>query len=139
MGEHGGAYSPPAATGTVFSDVSTSTYLAKWIEQFGREGISNGCGAGSPPPYCPDDAVNRSSMAVFLLRAKHGSSYHPPACNPSSPTFADVACPGPYTDWIEELARESITSGCGGSNYCPDQSVTRGEMAVFLARTFGLP
>ena len=35
------------------------------------------------------------------------------------------------------LAAESITAGCGGGNYCPDAPVTRGQMAVFLSKTFG--
>ena len=49
-GEHGGTYNPPAATGTVFSDVSTSTPFAKWMELLKTEGISTGCAGGSPPP-----------------------------------------------------------------------------------------
>jgi hypothetical protein len=41
--------------------------------------------------------------------------------------------------WIEQLYTEGITGGCGGGNYCPDQPVTRAQMAIFLVRTFGLP
>ena len=41
-------------------------------------------------------------------------------------------------DWIEQLAAEEITSGCGGGNYCPLNNNTRGQMAVFLTKTFGL-
>ena len=41
--------------------------------------------------------------------------------------------------FIEELAREGITSGCGATTYCPDDPVTRAEMAVFLVRAFNLP
>jgi len=40
--------------------------------------------------------------------------------------------------WIEQLAAENITAGCGNGNYCPDATVTRDQMAVFLVRTFGL-
>jgi len=40
--------------------------------------------------------------------------------------------------WIEQLAAEGITGGCGNGNYCPDDSVTRAQMAVFLVRAFGL-
>lgn len=43
-GEHGGTYSPAAATGTVFSDVTINTPFAKWMEEFAKEGISTGCG-----------------------------------------------------------------------------------------------
>jgi hypothetical protein len=40
--------------------------------------------------------------------------------------------------WIEQLAAEGITAGCGNGNYCPEAPVTRDQMAVFLVRTFGL-
>ena len=39
---------------------------------------------------------------------------------------------------IEQLAAENITAGCGGNNYCPNDPITRGQMAVFLTKTFGL-
>jgi hypothetical protein len=71
-------------------------------------------------------------MATFLLRAEHGSTYVPPSC---TGVFGDVECPGPFTDWIEQLWLEGITGGCGGGNYCPTSSVTRAQMAVFLLKT----
>jgi hypothetical protein len=49
-----------------------------------------------------------------------------------------VACPSPFADWIEELSNREITGGCGGGNFCPDAPNTRGQMAVFLQKTFGL-
>jgi hypothetical protein len=75
-------------------------------------------------------------MAVFLLKAQHGSDYVPPHCVGS---FFDVPCPSPFADWIEQLSAEAITTGCGGGNYCPDSPNTRGQMAVFLVKTFALP
>jgi hypothetical protein len=41
--------------------------------------------------------------------------------------------------WIEQLAAENITGGCATGLYCPDDPVTRAQMAVFLVKTFGLP
>jgi hypothetical protein len=54
--------------------------------------------------------------------------------------FADVPASSPFCRWIEELARRGITAGCGGSppSYCPASPVTRGQMAVFVDRTFEL-
>ncbi|MGE5278482.1 MAG: carboxypeptidase regulatory-like domain-containing protein, partial [Acidobacteriota bacterium] len=146
-GEHGGTYNPPAATGTVFSDVSTGTFLAKWIEQFGHEGISTGCGGGSPPPYCPTASVTRDGMAVFLERGKNGSSFNPPAA--TGTVFCDVLTTTFLSKWMEQLKADNITQGCGSGpcarlgggvtpNYCPGGTVTRGEMAPFIVRTFGL-
>jgi len=53
--------------------------------------------------------------------------------------FGDVPLSYWAVDWIEELYADGITGGCGGGNYCPDNSVTRAEGAVFLVRTFNLP
>lgn len=33
---------------------------------------------------------------------------------------------------------DGITGGCGSGNRCPNNSVTRGQMAVFLTKTVGL-
>jgi hypothetical protein len=74
-------------------------------------------------------------MAVFLLKAEHGPSYTPPPC---SGDFGDVQCPSTFADWIEQLAAEGITGGCGNGNYCPLNPNTRGQMAVFLVKTFHL-
>ncbi len=108
--------------------------FANWIEQLASEGISGGCGGGN---YCPDAAVSRQQMAVFLLKTEHGQSYTPPGC---AGLFEDVACPGMFADWIEQLAAEQVTGGCSASPslYCPVSPVTRGQMAVFLTKTFGL-
>jgi hypothetical protein len=57
---------------------------------------------------------------------------------PASPTFGDVPVTHTYFRAIEALAASGITGGCGNGNYCPNQFVTRGEMAVFFARALGL-
>ncbi len=135
-GTHGAGYQPPPTTGTMFTDAPPNQQFASWIEQLAREGITGGCGT-NPPRYCPDLAVTRGQMAVFLLRAKHGSGYVPP--KPAEQTFSDVPLTHTFASWIYELAAEGITGGCGPAGYCPDASVTRGQMAVFLVRTFNLP
>jgi len=75
-------------------------------------------------------------MAVFLLRSEHGLSYLPAS---ATGIFSDVPVSYWAADWIEQLSREAITSGCGVGIYCPDSPVTRAQMAVFLVRTFKLP
>jgi hypothetical protein len=129
--EHGLCYAPPPCAGT-FPDVPCSSNFAPWIEAMAAEGITGGCGGGN---FCPTNPVLRQQMAVFLLKAEHGSGYVPPACQG---IFGDVACPSQFADWIEQLANEQITGGCGGGNYCPLNANTRGQMAVFITKTFGL-
>ena len=133
-GMHGSSYAPPAVgASTGFTDVATDYWAAAWIKQLAAEGITGGCGTGV---YCPDATVTRAQMAIFLLRAKYGLSYSPPAAIGG---FTDVPV-GYWADkWIEQLAVEGITGGCGAGIYCPDSSVTRAQMAVFLQRTFNLP
>jgi streptogramin lyase len=128
----GAGHVPPPATGTVFSDVAVGDFAAAWIEQLAAFQITGGCGGGN---YCPGNPVTRAQMAVFLLKAEHGSAYSAPAC---TGIFADVQCASTFADWIEQLAAEGITGGCGGGNYCPGDPNTRGQMAVFLVKTFGL-
>ena len=57
---------------------------------------------------------------------------------PLTPTFGDVPASHPFFQYIEALAASGITGGCGGGNYCPNNNVTRGQMAVFLAKALGL-
>jgi len=129
--EHGALYTPPPCIGA-FNDVACPSLFADWIEQLFAEGITGGCGGGN---YCPSSAVTRAQMSAFLMKAKHGASYVPPSC---VGVFADVACPSLFADWIEELYAEGITGGCGAGIYCPNDPNTRGQMAVFLTKTFGL-
>ncbi|HKD19159.1 MAG TPA: S-layer homology domain-containing protein, partial [Thermoanaerobaculia bacterium] len=112
-----------------FADVPPANPIHDDVCAVGRAAITAGCGSGD---YCPGSAVTRAQMAVFLLRAEHGKGYLPPACQG---VFPDVPCPSQFADWIEELAAEGITAGCGDSGYCPDSPVTRAQMAVFLLRT----
>ena len=135
-GKHGSGYIPPPATG-VFQDVPTNYWAASWIEQLANEGITSGCSV-SPKQYCPTTPVTRDQMAIFLLRARHGSSYVPPE---AAGIFQDVPTDYWAADWIEQLAAEGITSGCSASPmmYCPTTPVTRDQMAIFLVRAFSLP
>ena len=67
------AFTPPPCTG-IFTDVpcaGAGSQFATWIEQLFRDGISSGCSATT---YCPDNAVTRRQMAVFLERAMRGTA-----------------------------------------------------------------
>jgi len=57
---------------------------------------------------------------------------------PSSAPFSDVPISHPFSQHINAFKNAGITGGCGGGNFCPDDPVTRGQMAVFLAKAMGL-
>jgi hypothetical protein len=50
----------------------------------------------------------------------------------ASHTFADVPTGAFYHAFVDYLSRSGVTAGCGAGQYCPEQPVTRGQMAVFL-------
>jgi cysteine-rich repeat protein len=121
--------------GNSFPDVPSDTPAPHpfyvFIENLFHNGVTGGCAGGN---YCPANPVTRAQMAVFLLKAANGSGYVPPPC--TGTVFTDVPCTGgPFDPWIEDLAGQGITGGCGGGNYCPNNTVTRAQMAVFLLKT----
>jgi hypothetical protein len=129
----GGAYTPSPCTTAPFPDVPCSSPFAAWVQELVARGITAGCGGGL---YCPTSPVTREQMAVFLLKTSEGASFTPPPCTAAS--FADVPCSSPFSSWVQELVARGITAGCGSGFYCPTDPVTRGQMAVFLTKTFGL-
>ncbi len=96
------------------------------IEALVVAGITNGC---TDDRFCPSDPVTRGQMAAFLDRALDLPDA-PPA------PFTDTA--GPFTAEIDRLYGAGITTGCGQTTYCPNDLVTRGQMATFIARALGL-
>ncbi len=117
----------------MFDDVPQSAFAADWIEQLADEGIAAGCGGGD---FCPNAAVTRAQMAVFLLKSSLGAGSFLPR-RPER-EFSDVPANAFAAAWIEELADRGVTSGCGGGKYCPSSSTTRAQMAAFLVTTFSL-
>ena len=57
---------------------------------------------------------------------------------PTTATFSDVPVGSFGFKHVEALAASGITAGCGGGNFCPNNTLTRVEMAIFLAKALGL-
>jgi hypothetical protein len=128
----GPGFVPPPAVG-IFTDVPATDSFAPWIEELYNRGVVAGCGSG--PTYCPEAPVLRQQMAVFLLKTEFGPDYQPGGC---AGIYADVPCSNPFAPWIETITSYGIAAGCGGGNFCPTNPTTRGQMAAFLSRAFGL-
>jgi hypothetical protein len=116
--------------GASFGDVPTTNPFYRFIETLLHRGVTSGCSATD---YCPLSNTTRGQMAPFVLVAKEGAGYLPPAC--TTPVFADVPANNPFCRFVEELARRNVVTGCGGGNYCPNDPVTREQMAIFTLRT----
>ena len=111
-----------------FLDVPAEHAFHEFVVDLVTNGISAGVGGGN---FGLDAPTTRQQMAVFLLKAKHGSCYLPPPC---AGVFPDVPCSSPFAAWVEALASEGITAGCGGGNFCPTAPVRRDQMAPFLIK-----
>lgn len=85
-----------------------------------------------PTVSCGSDGIcNRAEIAQALVDAIDFPFYG------GDRIFSDVPRSHPNYDAIQAIASEGITSGCGGGNYCPDATLSRGHWAVFLSRARG--
>jgi hypothetical protein len=112
------------------ADVPPSDLYYDDVTRLFRSGVSVGCGGGS---YCVDESVTRAQMAVFLLKGKFGPYYAPPPA--TGTVFADVPADAFAAAFIEDLFHRGISAGCGNGNYCPDDPISRAEMAPLLLKT----
>jgi hypothetical protein len=96
-------------------------------------GVTVGCNPPTNNRYCGERDVTRGQMAAFLARAFDLAPYNGPD------RFVDDNG-HLFEGAIERLAQAGITLGCNpptNNRFCPDQAVTRGQMAAFLKRAFG--
>ncbi len=117
----------PAGTGNPFTDDNGSIFEAD-IEAIEAAGITLGCNPPANTKYCPDGLVTRAQMAAFLVRALD--------LPPGPEKFGDDNGSIFEAD-IEALAAAGITLGCNppaNNLFCPDNFVTRAQMAAFLHR-----
>ncbi len=119
------ALSLPTTSTDYFTDDEGSLFETD-INRLAAAGITTGCSATT---YCPDADVTRGQMAAYLDRALHLAST-------STDYFTDDEGSLFETD-INRLAAAGITTGCSPTTYCPNEYVTRGQMAAFLHRAFG--
>ncbi len=112
----------PSTSTDFFTDDNGSVHEAN-INKIAAAGITVGCGGTN---FCPNGLVTRAQMATFLSRG-----YELPST--STDFFTDDEG-NTHEANINKVAAAGITHGCGGTNYCPNGIVTRGQMAAFLHR-----
>ncbi|HEY4229436.1 MAG TPA: S-layer homology domain-containing protein [Thermoanaerobaculia bacterium] len=135
-------------------DLYRALYDGTGIIYLGSGGYSathNGCGEFVITDLTPlNYQVNYFNNQLYLqttIDSEDGSQaiagvnlFYRLQVSPAPPTadFGDVPTDHPYFQFIEALSGSGITAGCGNGDYCPDRPITRGEMAVFLAKALGL-
>jgi hypothetical protein len=116
-----------------FPDVPCDHWAVNAVEGLYGAGLVFGYPDGF---YRPDWAVDRAAMAVYVARSL-GAGGRPSA--PAVTTFPDV----PTDHWahgmIEFAVAGNIVEGYPDGEYHPNWRVTRGQMAVFIARAMAFP
>jgi len=134
---------PTGPAEATFPDVATDDVVYRYVEYAYANGIVQGYGDGL---YHPERQVDRGQMAVFVARAivrptgEAGMAGYDP---PQTPTFADVTedVADPYSvcyPHVEYIAEQDVTHGYPDLLYHPERVVTRGLMAIYVARAFEL-
>jgi hypothetical protein len=122
---------PPVET-DFFGDDNGTTFEGD-INALAAAGITRGCNPPSNDRYCPGDSVDRGQMAAFLRRAKELPSVE-------TDYFIDDNT-STFEGDINAIAEDDITRGCNppaNDRYCPNDGVTRGQMAAFIRRALDL-
>lgn len=119
---------PRTAEPVRFRDVDTASTHGPQIVRLAEEAVTLGCRTAR---FCPGEQVTRREMASFVARAA--------ALRPrDGQSFLDVTPGTIHIANIEAIRHAAITQGCSDSRYCPGATITRAEMASFLARARGL-
>lgn len=125
-------FAPDSSGPQIFDDVPPTSPYYGFVQVFSRLGITAGCST-NPPLYCPGAPVTRAQMAVFILAALGISPD-----NSGPQIFEDVPPTSPYYGFVQAFSRLGITAGCSQNPplFCPNGSVLREQMAVFLVVAF---
>ena len=118
----------PSASSDPFIDTAGSRF-ADDIARLAAAEITRGCNPPDNDRFCADADVTRGQLAAFLVRALR----LPPA---DTVEFVDSA-ESVFADDIARLAAAGITAGCNppaNDRFCPDDPITRGQVAAFLSR-----
>ncbi len=121
-----------AADGT-FTDDDNSIFEAD-IEWMAGNGYTYGCNPPDNDMFCPDDPVTRGQMAAFMSRALGLTD------GVGADLFTDDDN-SIFESAIDRIGTVGITLGCNPPDndmFCPDDPVTRGQMAAFMSRALGL-
>ncbi len=117
--------------GKDFVDVPLNNAYYAYIGKLVARGVTVGCDATH---YCTNDLVTREQMSAFILRALGDPS--PPT--PATQRFTDVPPSNIFYNFIDEMAVRKITVGCGGTSYCPTDTVTHDSMSAFIMRALAI-
>ncbi len=122
-----------------FTDVLTGHWAFNYIEYAVDRNVVQGYDDGE---YKPELLVDRGMMAAYIARSivdPTGEDGLASFERPALPTFQDVPTQFPFYTHIEFCVDAGVIQGYLDGLYHPEITVTRDQMAVYIARAFALP
>ena len=119
----------PSAGVLFFDDVASGSTHAAGIDCMSALGVAQGT---ADRMFSPSEPVTRAQMATFLARTWEAAGRTCPDDTGSS--FDDVPADSTHAVGIGCIAALGITSGTAAGTFSPSGTVTRAQMATFLAR-----
>ncbi len=113
--------------GKSFNDVPVNFWAYGSIESILHAGVAGACNGLN---FCPQTTLTRAQIAPWLVAAKRGASFNPPAC--VTAPYTDVPCTHPQAAWIAQLKADGVTANT--ATFSPDAALTRGDLSVFVLK-----
>lgn len=118
-----------SVSAATFSDLPSSHRFYDEMMYLEAEGIITGFPDGT---FRPDGVVTRAAAAIMIGRALGFDGAQ------RDTTFSDVKANQVASGYIASAAARGIIQGYPNNTFRPNETVTRGQMAIFLSRAFGL-
>ncbi len=127
-----------------FDDVADGNVRYADVEAFLHANLTAGCSATS---FCSEDVVTRAQAALFLsLGLADGNANLVPFtgsvpgkgaydCTDNGVSvFTDVDPEDPFCRFVHDLAARAVTQGCSGEAFCPENALSRAQLALLLGK-----
>ena len=131
----GGCYATalPEAAGSRFGDLPDDADGQPAAALVVDQGLLPACATGDREMFCPACSLTRRDAAAMVARGAGLDTSAPPA----TASFSDVAVGDDDFAEIEAAQAAGIVTGCGDGTFCPDEPVTRGDLAAWTAKARG--
>ena len=109
---------------------------AQYLSRLAADGVLDNTQCG-PDLICPNLAIERWVVAIWVVRVADGGDPEPLGFN----RFTDVHPGLQWAAHAERIAELGVTAGCSAEPplFCPQNRVTRAQMASLLVRAFDIP
>jgi hypothetical protein len=104
-----------------------------YVQRIKDLGITVGCST-TPPNFCPDISIPQSQMAVFMIKSWMQVNNLTTFTYTTTPYFTDEPSTDLYFMYIQKMKDLGFWTGCSATQYCPNDSVTRAQMAPMVMR-----